>query len=241
MAVTGLYMTTYVRRAQNAIEVFQQYAVKETLSLYSGLEERADKIADDEFERLGSEPAGEDCDGDMSVFAEIAQEKGIAFYETMTGLRQGILNLLASGLFHLVEQHLADLCRDGAITIEPPADTKLDVVADWYKEHFGLDLRTLSAWNTLDELRLVANTVKHGEGSSARQLRRRRPELFVHPDVARFTNLAFGTTNRPVRLPLGGDDVYVTEQLLHLYCETASSVLGDITKHFEANADEYFG
>ena len=54
----------------------------------------------------------------MALLAERAHDKGLVFYETMYGLRQSVLNLFAVGLFHRLEQELADLCRDGAFMVD---------------------------------------------------------------------------------------------------------------------------
>jgi hypothetical protein len=51
----------------------------------------------------------------------------------------------------------------------------------------GLDLSSLPSWPVIDELRLVANVVKHGEGDSAEKLRETRPELFVYPSLRDHT------------------------------------------------------
>ena len=50
---------------------------------FGNMEERADKIADEEFNRLGEQPANEDFDGDMSDIAEQATAHGQAFFDTM--------------------------------------------------------------------------------------------------------------------------------------------------------------
>ena len=113
-----------------------------------------------------------------------AEEEGIAFYETMVSVRQAMLNLLAAGLFHLVEQQLAHSCRDGAFTIEPPHKTNLFEVSPWYREHFFLDLENLHNWGRVDELRLVTNTVKHAEINQIDRLRKLRPDLFRNPSYA---------------------------------------------------------
>ena len=62
-------------------------------------DQRAEAVATAEFDRLGAEPVGEFWDGDMGDLAETANDKGIAFCETMSGLRQSVLNLFAVGLF----------------------------------------------------------------------------------------------------------------------------------------------
>ena len=41
---------------------------------------------------------------DLGDAAELANERGLAYYETMAGVQQGVLNLLAVGLHHLLEQ-----------------------------------------------------------------------------------------------------------------------------------------
>ena len=100
----------------------------------------------------------------------------------MVSLRQSMLNLLAAGLFHLTEQQLAVLCRDAGFTTDPPRDTKMDEVKKWYAANLRLYLEALPSWGVINELRLVANAVKHAEGSATRQLRTLRPELFSNPD-----------------------------------------------------------
>jgi hypothetical protein len=88
----------------------------------------------------------------------------------MVSVRQTMLNLVAAGLFHLVEQQLADFCRDGCFNVAPPS-TGLEKATAWYRDHFDLDLPSLRAWRNVDELRLVANAFKHAEGGSASKLR----------------------------------------------------------------------
>jgi len=114
----------------------------------------------------------------MAAVAEAAHDHSLRWYQMMVSVRQSMLNLLVSGLFHLAEQQLAESCRDASSHIEPPRDTKLGLVADWYRDHFQLDHKSLPSCGIFDELRLVANAVKHAEGSATRQLRAIRPELF---------------------------------------------------------------
>jgi hypothetical protein len=52
-----------------------------------------------------------------------------------------MLNGSAAGLWHLVEQPLADSCRDASFTVDLANDTKLAVVVNWYREHFLLHFR----------------------------------------------------------------------------------------------------
>jgi hypothetical protein len=182
MAVSGGYMAMRVRNTGlRNVSAYGTYLQEEIVPVFENIEAKADAVAAAEYERLGAETVGEDWSGDMGDAAEVAQDKGLSFYQTLTGLRQSVLNLFAVGLFHLLEQETADLCRDASFQVEPPCDTKISDVADWYQDHFALDLHTLRSWSTIDELRLLANTTKHGEGGSAERLKQRRPELFRNP------------------------------------------------------------
>lgn len=220
---------------------FGRYVMEDAVPVFTNLSDRADAIADLEFKRLGEQPAGEDCDGDMSIAAEAAEEKGQVFYDTMVAIRQTSLNLFAAGLFHLLEQQLADLCRDGAFTTALPRDTKLEIVSDWYSNNFGLDLRDLAAWPKINQLRLLANSVKHGEGKSAVELRAIRPDLFQNPHLSEFfRDFPEMNTAQVVRLPLAGEDIFVTTEVFSEFSEAANSWFAEIAEYFVANKDERY-
>jgi hypothetical protein len=84
----------------------------------------------------------------------------------------------------------------------------------------GIEVVAFSSYEKLDELRLVANVVKHGGGESAEKLFERAPLLFIHPfmrddpltlrRVARPPNPARPQPPRLIDRPLAGGDVYVT-------------------------------
>jgi hypothetical protein len=245
MAVNGAYLAMQIRqRVLGPVLSFSECIFRDVLPPFENLDRRADKIADDYYNRIGSQPAEEDEDVDMASVAEAAQDHSLSWFQMMVSVRQSMLNLLASGLYHLAEQQLADSCRDGSFTVRPPRDTKLEIVADWYRDHFGLDLRTLPSWAVFDELRLVANAVKHGEGPATRQLREIRVQLFSNPDYAEiyreFEEAGIPPTLGPVFVPLSGEGLFVSEKLLKVYAEGAESFFREIAQHFESNAETYY-
>lgn len=223
------------------VKAYGECVLRDVLPAFSDLVKKADKVAHAEFQRLGSLPADENSNGDMSAAAEAAEEKGQVFYDTMVALRQSTLNLFAAGLFHLVEQQLADLCVDGAFEVLPPTDTKLSVVAEWYNRHFNLNLASLEVWPKIVELRLIANAVKHAEGGAAQRLRDLCPELFQHPSLRElFPDFPFMHTAPSLRLPLAGDDFYVTDERFSDYSEAANRLFELIAEYFEAHADDLY-
>lgn len=241
MATTGHYVAWRVRvSAIPYLKAYGECVLRDVVGAFGDLERRADEVANAAFERYGAQPAGENFDGDMGDFAERAQDEGIAFYQTMFAIRQSTLNLLAVGLFHLVEQRLADLCRDASFDVAPPGDTKIAVVASWYRDHFGLELSALPDWATTDELRLVANAVKHAEGGSAEELRNIRPQLFQHPAIRKLLPEEDFRIALPVDLPLAGEGLYVSEEFFRGYSEAASRFFESIANYFDQHGDAYY-
>ncbi|KOR07535.1 hypothetical protein, partial [Burkholderia cenocepacia] len=73
----------------------------------------------------------------------------------------------------------------------------------------GLDISQFSTWSHIDQLRVVANTVKHADGDSADILKAQRPEFF---DATRgngqLAAMPFRVT-RSVYRPMSGEDLYL--------------------------------
>lgn len=245
--MTGAYLAWQFQNLRNRpIAAFREYIFRDILPVFDGLGGRATQAGKQYYERMCSQPAGEDCDGDLSSFAEEAQYVGLSWYETMRSLRQSMLNLLAAGLFHLVEQQLSVTSRDaGFRSIDPPKDTALAIVVKWYETHLRIDLRTLPSWAMIDELRLLAHTVKHAEGRSSRELKGIRPDLFRDPLFATLAayekpEIDEYYDNKATLAPLAGEDLFVTEALLKQYAEGAESLFNQIGQHFAAHADENY-
>jgi hypothetical protein len=118
----------------------------------------------------------------------------------------------------------------------------LGIVEVWYRDNLRLEFDTLSSWPMIEELRYVANAVKHAEGSATDKLKSLRPELFTDPVFANIRdfdgNSLFET--RTVAAPLAGEDLFVSEDLLMKYAEAVESFLLEIAAHFEANGNEWY-
>ena len=147
--------------------------------------------------------------GDPGDFAEEATNQGAAYYIMLAELRQSMLNLLAVGLYHLYEQH---------------RDKLTQILTENRRERPQFE--ALPGWHTIDELRLVANTVKHADGGSAKQLRARRLDLFVAP-VLRGSPLEKHVLAQATENPLGGTDLFVAEADLATYRDA-------LREHWEA-------
>jgi hypothetical protein len=179
------------------------------LPAFSNVEAEAKKKAEEEYDRLGSLPARENID--IADLAEKAFDAGLAHYQMMSGLRQGLQNMFAAALYHLFEQQVMLFHRREVLDLAEAEDTKLfrqSVFRDRLLR-YAIDVKSFMSWPLIDELRLVANTVKHAEGDSAMELHSNRPELFVDPSLA---GMPFGDSKRLYRVfqPVMGEDIYVS-------------------------------
>ena len=55
-------------------------------------------------------------------------------------------------------------------------------------KYYGIDIEKFSSWAKVNELRLLANAVKHADGDSCTELKGLRPDLFVstHGQTERY-------------------------------------------------------
>ncbi len=181
------------------------------------IEAESDRIAEEDWERFMSMPAT--GNEDPADFADRAENAGISHYALMCGIRQGMLNLFAAALYHTFEQQVMFFHRKNVLDLDEENDPKRfkpKVFQSRLKE-YGIDIKNFACWSKIDELRLVANTVKHAEGPSSDRLREIRLDMFINPLFSQdpFPLQGFDS----VFQPLVGDDLYVSLQDIKDYCD----------------------
>lgn len=186
-------------------------------------EAQANKIAQDYWNTRMNEPVGEfGPDQDMGDIADDAQQQGIEFYQTMTAMHHTVLNLFTTGVFHLFEQQVGTWLEhlNGKRPKFPIDELAKSAFID--KDGRTVAFDSAPGWGKLDELRLVANTVKHAEGDSANKLRAVNAAHFTLPSV-RGTGLEKHFGDRMLGEPLTGEGIYVVKAD---YDEFVTTVIG---------------
>lgn len=225
--VTRVYHPNYWRR------YFERQFVPALQHLIDSLERRllpnfketdinneAEAVANEAWESFMSMSAS--GDEDPANFAEAAQEAGLDHYLIVTGIRQGVINMFAAGLYHAFEQQLLYFHREELLPNGQQHDKgrlKVSIAREMLAAR-GVELTSFKSWPLVDELRLVANTVKHAEGDSADQLRGRRPDLFEDPRLKKSGLKGLSPSSRPIYLPMVGEDLFVD--------------VGDLTRYRDA-------
>ncbi len=94
MPITGGYLARRFRRGV-ATKLAEYISViqEEMLPVFSDLNEKSDRIADEEFYRLCSLQEPDNFDDDQSSIAEAAREKSATYYNTMDVFRRASLTL----------------------------------------------------------------------------------------------------------------------------------------------------
>jgi hypothetical protein len=198
------------------------------LPAFDNLEAEAERRSDEKCEWLGSLPGSEDVD--MADLADKAIETGVAHYQMVSGLRQGLQNMFAAALYYLYEQQVMLFHRLEILDLGEENDTALFKHSVFRKRllRYDVDIKSFASWPLIDELRLVANTVKHAEGDSASDLHSRHPELFIAPSVAGLPFLGTKTVAH-VFQPVMGEDLYVSVDDISQYANAVEQFWSELS------------
>jgi hypothetical protein len=214
------------------IETFAQCLVDRILPTFNKLEDEASEIQEKENERLCM-LSGPDDDGE--TIAKQAHEAGEDHYTRFSYMRQGIINMFCAGLYHLFEQHLFNIYRLEILGIGTKVEDDLSVnnVKQKLLERTGINIETVGNWLIFNELRLIANTVKHADGYSSKRLKEIKANLFYNPALAGSPTLK--SKPGPVLKPMFGEDLYVTLEDFSHYVETIKSFWLELANLIESN------
>ncbi|MCW3609148.1 hypothetical protein [Burkholderia cenocepacia] len=204
----GYFRTTFKPHLERTLQVLE----KRLLPSFDGIEAEATALQEQTFLDLVSRPIDHDM-ADESMLAQAAFEAGFDYYAGMDAIRQALINSFAPMLYHTWEQQLLAFHRREVLRqTEQHANAllKLSVLRKRLADK-GIDIAKLPTWSQLDQLRVVANTVKHADGDSADIVKAQRPELF-DPARANGESAAapFRITAPTVYRPMSGEDLYLT-------------------------------
>jgi hypothetical protein len=145
----------------------------------------------------------------------------------LESVRQSMLNLFAAGLFHLLEQLLLNICGGECPVRSRRRLTKLQILSECFQTGFNFRLEGLDDFDCMDELRLVANFVKHG--ASASELKKRNPELFEPYSFSQNSG-----EDGSVAVPLAGADLFIKDDDLKTYGDVTHRFLGQVASRLES-------
>lgn len=137
------------------------------------------------------------------TFAEQAHDAGLSYYEQYAPIRQGLINMYAVGLYHLVEQQgflfFRQVTPTSGTELKPQRDPKFKDVVDWLNKH-DIFVARFQSWSMMEKLNLLSDCVKHAEGRACRQLLEKEPDWFTPIDPLGRAALCAAASFRPRHL-----------------------------------------
>lgn len=197
----------WIRRSIQDLDNYAKVFTDRVVRAFENVNVEAEEVRDEAYASACAN-SNPEWDDEASI-CEWAEDQGADFWITVKDVRQGVINLMVAGLYHFLEQHADRLMDDNGLP-EPKAPQSQKYHFDRLKDHLKelkVDITGFASWSVVDELALVANTVKHGEGPSKEKLRKMNPNLLAVQDPSGHRGLP-GTIRS---LPLEGQGLYLTE------------------------------
>ncbi len=199
------------------LQVLRETVIERALPAFSDIQGEAEAKSEARWDSLMASATSPELD--PADVAELAELAGVDHYLTRRAARQSLVNLFSVALHHLLEQQLLTLLRKELLDKGDEnnfSQLKREVVVQALATS-GVDIESYDSWACIEELRYLANVVKHAAGGSAEMLAARRPDLFTHPLLREANH--FEDTPAPERVlsPLSGEEVFVSDEDLEGY------------------------
>ena len=172
--------------------------------------------------RANNERANDGNGLDPQTAHDAAFEASSVHFDSVLDLRQGLQNMFAVTLYHLFEQQVRAF--HVRVLHHKPLKFGPDVLKAWDKT-LPDPVLTTGQRSGLDELRLLANTVKHGDGASAQELYTAAPHLFLADYEQDALDDPTVIVHKPdIGTPLFGQDLFVRLDDIHRYRQLLNGV-----------------
>jgi hypothetical protein len=212
------------RKFIGQIHLFYKTMKNRLIATFNTIDEESEKLSNEKWEELSNNAYSPDID--PADLAEAARDEGIDYYFMLSGIKQTLLNVSATGMYHLFEQQVLFFLRREILHPTEENNKKLMKI-NVFKERLlrqNIDIELFPSWETITELKWLSNSIKHAEGYSANKLRQLRPNLFSPPAIRENgMDLFGGKPASNIYMPLSGEDLYVSEKDLEKYKNAISN------------------
>lgn len=162
------------------IKVFREFYLEKLYPNFENIEVDAEKYAQEKFKQLSS--AVKSPAIDFSDIAEKALDESIQFYENFNIVHYTFIASSIASLYVIWEQQTRkflydEISHDSHIDFENFCTNGMRGIKNNFN-NFDIDLTTFACWDELEELRLLNNVIKHGDGNSANDLNDLNEDLF---------------------------------------------------------------
>ncbi|MCU5026589.1 hypothetical protein OB988_29715 [Bacillus cereus] len=184
---------------QHPYELYVQTYTERISPVFDNIEQEAEEIANNAYNNMMRNVGAGYEDYDPGDFADDAWQFGLDYYENVSLMRYNTKLMWISTMYQFWEQQVRRFLYKEMTSSGYKAFNKNQQELE-YKDFcvnigkikefffgFNVDIETLTCWDKVNELRLLANVIKHGPGVSAEDLLKIRPDIFDSSHVS--TNL----------------------------------------------------
>ncbi len=180
-----LYLLETMRISlKSDISDFVKIYFQKLLPVFKDIERDADKIRDDYYNNIMSQPACGDSFDPASI-AETARDEGIDYYLYLSLGKYNLTATWHATLYQVWEQQSRRfLFQEISCVYNIPFETfciNMSKIKEKFK-FYNIDIESFSCWPQINELSLLCNVIKHSDGCSAKKLRKIKPTLFKQED-----------------------------------------------------------
>lgn len=235
-----LYLNRSIReRLKKPYELFIDTYTNKIAPQFLNIEKEAQEISANYYNELGNyfNPETDDP-GD---YAELAWEKGMDYYEGISLMKYNTKMMWISTVYQFWEQQVRKFLYDEISRTHKFYDNKGNELG--YKEfctngindikdeflwlNYNLELQ--NSWKEINELRLLTNVIKHGDGWSSKQLQKLKPEYFQ--DELKINRLELYKTT------LNDEVLNIEQEDFVRYCKSLIKFWDELPEHLQSNIE----
>lgn len=184
-----LYLHDSLRKFYiSEIETFIRVFNLKLFPAFSDIDQEAEQLGQDCFDEVMNSPG--DGSLDPATLAESAMDKAISHYSDLSLVKYEFTAISTATLYLIWEQQVRrflfkEMSHVFEIKYSEFCTRGIGEIKENFKKH-NVDIEKLNSWPRLNELRLLCNVIKHGDGGAAQKLLKINKGLFkaeYHKDV----------------------------------------------------------
>ncbi len=178
-----LYLDVYKRkRLISEIILYKETYLGKIMPVFGEVEKEADKMSQDYYDEVMDSYSADGMGVDPAEVAERAEEIGIDYYEDITLMKYNSLGMWIIMMYQFWEQQVRkflyeEMIHCFSLEMKDFCTRGINDFKNKFEFH-NIKIDELDSWDEITELRLLSNTLKHGDGRSAQKLKKRHPKYF---------------------------------------------------------------
>jgi len=236
MNKSQLYLWDGIRNKKvDEIKLYQRTFVDKIYCVFDSLEDEAEHISKTYLEEQTKffNPEG---NFDLESIIDEARGLGFDYYESYSLMRYNTLAMWTTMLYQMWEQQVRLFLYEEErhyfeLEFREFCSNGINGIKNEFKFH-NFDIEKLKSWSKINELRLIANVFKHGDGGSAIALQKLRPEIFNDADFNKYDMLTLYNTTLLEKVVNIDDEDYVVycKALIDFWIELPERMYSDVFK-----------